>query len=1395
MPIYLLKPLLSPFMQTRSLLVRFAALSIVATFLPLMSAQAAVEVLETMLQLSVKATGQSAASDVFRQGSRSDNNSFFNPTLNNNLVGTSPSTPKFVPANGDVLQLKRVFIKSNHWNGGDIPAGAPNNNNWIAAEDNVLGMWYSVTPAGGADNWQFVQVARTRVEGHVQEWNANTNINLLSGLADGIYTLKVYFEIGFNSWDGSVVVGKTFDGSALVPTGSATFQLGEPPPDNDADGIPDAEDPDDDNDGLLDTVETNTGTWTSPTDTGTNPRNDDTDGDGLKDNVETNTGAYVSATNTGSNPLVADQPVVYLVGNEALFPGASWQVANPSNILSPATGGAFNVKSTTKPIATPGEIEFKFTGGNWDVNWGVGSNAVTAVNTNDGTANGILFKDKTPTAEDRTANVKVHRARGEYIFTFNDATNSLAFSVARKTYANFADYVTAYGLTGPNAESAADPDEDDLDNQAEYAANTAPDLGDSDGDGLSDAEEIGGNFGVVTNPTLRDTDGDGLLDFWELSNNLNPTDPTGNNGADGDPDNDGASNLVEQANGTDPNWAGTGFSSPYTKITIPGSFSGWNVEGNWENSMKLVGNNAWGAMILVTTNTAAPTNQFKFAPGSYTGSWGRGPVANVAVKGASENLLSTNLSSEGYYRFDFNDFTGVYSIARVSGGADTNSNGLPDAYESWYGAQLVPPVTTLEPSSDPDGDGLTILQEFNSGGNPVLDVTAPTLAFAPGVDRISWYAVGATIPAPAITDVIAGDDSTNAPVIVTITTGSNPSSSTDGFNVVTYRAQDASGNFTRLSRLIAIGNAAPGYWNLRFPATMGITTTGSNFAYGEIFIDGATAGAGQATGVQAWVGVNSANTDPSTWEESAWTSASYISDEGNNDNYQGLISGTNRDPGTYYYATRFRLGTNTSNTNFFFGGITTNGTPGNAWGTVLSTNTNGVVTTNVFGNGVLTVSTPPPSRSVTFSVDMGVQIFKGVFNPDTNGVEVRGDFNGFSGGSALSRQGSSSIYSGTFTVEGTNGAAQGYKFYGPGTNGLAWEQFQNNRPLTLESTDQTLSTVFFNNVSESRKITFRVDMSVQATKGSFNTNTGVVHVAGSFNGWSTTATPLTAQGNGIYGAEVTVDGPLSGLAYKFINGNTVGGYEQVSDRTISAALPNLASSTLDPVLFNNDDGVAPTDITLSASSIAENNAVNAVVGNLSSNDATAGDTHTYSLVAGVGDTDNGTFNISGNSLRASAVFDFETRSSYSVRVRSTDSSGNSFEKAFVISVTDVVEGTNFTSWSGGSAETNSANLLKYAIGGASNLTATDGTAPVTSVTSSNLSITAIVRTDDPKLEVVGETVTNLTGTWSTSTVTVSGAAEGVSQSNVGSGLERKTFSVERGSDTRKFLRIKSVLNP
>ena len=56
------------------------------------------------------------------------------------------------------------------------------------------------------------------------------------------------------------------------------------------------------------------------------------------------------------------------------------------------------------------------------------------------------------------------------------------------------------------------------------------------------------------------------------------------------------------------------------------------------------------------------------------------------------------------------------------------------------------------------------------------------------------------------------------------------------------------------------------------------------------------------------------------------------------------------------------------------------------------------------------------------------------------------------------------------------------------------------------------------------------------------------------------------------------------------------------------------------------------------------------------------DVFTYSLVSGEGDTDNSLFKIKDGKLSILSSPDFETKSSYSIRLETTDSSGLNFEK-------------------------------------------------------------------------------------------------------------------------------------
>lgn len=98
---------------------------------------------------------------------------------------------------------------------------------------------------------------------------------------------------------------------------------------------------------------------------------------------------------------------------------------------------------------------------------------------------------------------------------------------------------------------------------------------------------------------------------------------------------------------------------------------------------------------------------------------------------------------------------------------------------------------------------------------------------------------------------------------------------------------------------------------------------------------------------------------------------------------------------------------------------------------------------------------------------------------------------------------------------------------------------------------------------------------------------------------------------------------------------------------------------------------AATAIALSRSDVDENNKVGAVIGTLSASDPDEGDTHTYTLVEGEGSADNASFTIEGDVLKSAVTFDYESKKSYTIRIRTTDSGGASFEAVHIISINDV----------------------------------------------------------------------------------------------------------------------------
>lgn len=125
---------------------------------------------------------------------------------------------------------------------------------------------------------------------------------------------------------------------------------------------------------------------------------------------------------------------------------------------------------------------------------------------------------------------------------------------------------------------------------------------------------------------------------------------------------------------------------------------------------------------------------------------------------------------------------------------------------------------------------------------------------------------------------------------------------------------------------------------------------------------------------------------------------------------------------------------------------------------------------------------------------------------------------------------------------------------------------------------------------------------------------------------------------------------------------------RVDDSSVGGSPDAVATFTLTISNINEQ----PTDIALSGTTVAENQPVGTTVGILSSSDPEGGP-FIYSLVPGTGGDDNGSFQISGSSLQTNAVFNYELKNSYSVRIRSEDAGGQFREEVFAIEILNQTE--------------------------------------------------------------------------------------------------------------------------
>jgi gliding motility-associated-like protein len=210
------------------------------------------------------------------------------------------------------------------------------------------------------------------------------------------------------------------------------------------------------------------------------------------------------------------------------------------------------------------------------------------------------------------------------------------------------------------------------------------------------------------------------------------------------------------------------------------------------------------------------------------------------------------------------------------------------------------------------------------------------------------------------------------------------------------------------------------------------------------------------------------------------------------------------------------------------------------------------------------------------------------------------------------------------------------------------------------------STALIYTFTSNKTVTWSLNGGEDAAKFTINSTTGAVSFSSALN------------------FENPIDGSTSGNNTYIVVIKATDVFGLTTSQTLTVSVTNVNE--------------APTNIASSQTAIYEANANGAAVSNLSSTDPDAGDTFTYTLVSGAGSTDNASFSISGNQLKANTVFVFNTKSTYSIRLRTTDAGGLTFEKVFTITVLESPVATGTGNFSGTSTITAASNNVTISKG-------------------------------------------------------------------------------------------------
>ena len=230
----------------------------------------------------------------------------------------------------------------------------------------------------------------------------------------------------------------------------------------------------------------------------------------------------------------------------------------------------------------------------------------------------------------------------------------------------------------------------------QYISMEALAASDQDGDGLT----YGLEYLMNTAPNDPDSDNDGLPDGWEWQYGLDPLSSNGGDGAVGDPDGDGMSNLQEYSYLQPQGWDSS---------STPGVLD----NGVW-----------WNGTVPVNNWDEENALQYNRPGCGDSGSDGVGnvilcdedPVGNICANGFDDDkdglVDSADPDNDGDADCSSNDDDGDGIADEDVAGWDTDGDGMDDGWEAANGLNATSASNADGPNGDPDGDGLNNLMEY-----------------------------------------------------------------------------------------------------------------------------------------------------------------------------------------------------------------------------------------------------------------------------------------------------------------------------------------------------------------------------------------------------------------------------------------------------------------------------------------------------------------------------------------------------------------------------------------------------------------------------------------------------------------------------------------------------------